>query len=229
MNIYLVVEGKKSEDKVYPAWVKFINPALEFTRTLDAVKSNAVYIFSGEGYPAYLNIIKDAAKDMALITDKTTGQSLFHRLVVAIDAEEMTTSDKVSEIMGCICAVTGGAHDFDCKVIVHDFCLETWFLANDRLYKNAKQSMTSQFRSHYDVATLDPEGLFLPLDSRCRTRAQYAFRYLKASISDRWSKQVYSKRNPGAVLHEKYFKAVKKRYDETGHIQSIRMLFDAFN
>lgn len=228
MNIYLVVEGKKTEPKVYPAWVKFINPELVFTNRLDDVKSNGVYIFSGNGYPAYLNVIKNAAKDMTSIKHENTEQCLFHRLVVAVDAEETTTSEKVCEIMDSIRGVTGGAHDFDCRVIVHNFCLETWFLANNKLYVNARQTMSRDYRSHYDVASLDPEKLILPVDSRWHTRSQYAFDYLRASIADRWPKQVYSKNNPGAVLHEKYFKAVKKRFDTTEDIRSLRMLFDAF-
>lgn len=228
MNIYLVVEGKKSEDKVYPAWVGFINPTLEFTRRLDDVKSNSVFIFSGEGYPSYLDTIRGAARDMSLMKDGA-GFSVFHRLVVAVDAEEMSASAKATEILECIHTVTGHADAFDCKVIVHDFCLEAWLLANDHLYNHRSPDRSKQFRAHYDIAILDPEGLTLPKDSRWRTRAQYAFDYLRACIPDRWPRQVYSKRNPGAVLHEKYFKRVKNRFLEKGHVQSISTLFDAFN
>ena len=82
MNIYLVVEGHVGEKKVYGFWVPLMNPALSVTNNIDLVTEDCLYIISGGGYPNYFEVMGDAIEDVAT-------SSLFDRLVIAIDSEDV--------------------------------------------------------------------------------------------------------------------------------------------
>ncbi len=47
MNLYIVVEGRTSEKKVYPCWIKRINPILVEITDLDDFSGNNYYLISG--------------------------------------------------------------------------------------------------------------------------------------------------------------------------------------
>ena len=120
MNIYLVVEGRVGEKLVYGYWVPLVNQSLKVVDSIEDVTEDCLYIISGGGYPNYFEVISAAIEDV-------TSGGLFNRLVIAIDSEEMTYEDKRTEIQSFV-----DVHNiqFDCRIVIQHFCLETWALGN---------------------------------------------------------------------------------------------------
>ena len=56
MNLYFLVEGKRTENKVYPAWLKHLLPELQQVKNFDEVDKNNFYLFSANGYPSIIYI-----------------------------------------------------------------------------------------------------------------------------------------------------------------------------
>ena len=90
MNIYLVVEGRVGEKRVYGFWVPLVNPALKIISNMEDVTQDCVYIISGDG-SNYFDVISDGIADV-----ETSG--LFDRLVIAVDSEDMSYDEKKVEI-----------------------------------------------------------------------------------------------------------------------------------
>ncbi|NQT35120.1 hypothetical protein HQ587_08020 [bacterium] len=217
MNIYLVVEGK-CEKKVYSKWVRWANPNLRITSAISEVSSNHIYMVSGDGYPPYFDVIEDGARDVFENT-------VFDRLVVSVDSEDMSYEEKFSEISDFINSL---GLSIDYRIIIQHFCLETWGLGNRVVVpRNPQTENVRRYRSLYDVLTRDPEGLpGLPNDDL--NRSQFAARYLRSIISEKYSHSTYSKRNPSVLCNHKYYQRVMSRYIETGHIASFNGFLTAF-
>jgi len=216
MNIYLVVEGSVCEMQVYSHWVPLVNPSLRLTRNIDDIDGNSVFMISGCGYPNYFDIISAAIEDIS-------GTDLFDRLVIAIDSENMTYEEKRTEIDTF---VRKHRQLFDYRIIVQHFCLETWALGNKAIVpRNNPNELVRLYRSVFDVLVRDPE--LLP-DFQGLNRAQFAEKYLRCMLLQKFSKISYSKRNPKALLHPTYFQKVKDRFNTTGHIASFNDFLTAF-
>ena len=218
MNIYLVVEGKCSEPKIYKKWIKFVNPGFEFVDDIDQIDENNVYLVSGGGHPQYFDVIRDGAFDVAE-NDK------FDLFVIAIDSEEMTYEEKKGEITDYIESMK---LSINYRIIVQHFCIETWALGNRSIIP--RSSTTDQIKTYrriWDVLTNDPELLpSLPQDSL--NRAQFAEKYLRALLKATSPKLGYSKRNPNALLEFDYFDKIRTRYLETNHIRSFNDFLHVF-
>jgi hypothetical protein len=63
MNILFVVEGKRTEKKIYKKWIKYVQPGLEFVPTITDLIRNNFTIISGGGYPGYYEVIKNSILD----------------------------------------------------------------------------------------------------------------------------------------------------------------------
>lgn len=217
MNIYLVVEGKKTEPIVYPKWIKYINPQFKIVQDIDEVCDNHILMISGGGFPSYLSIIKNAALDVA-------SNERFDRLVIAIDSEEMTYVDKRAEIEDFVNNLN---LNIEYKVVVQHFCIETWALGNRILVpRQSDDERVKMYRDIWDVLDNDPAGL--PPLSEDINRAQFAEKYLKALINAHYRNLTYSKWNPKVLLDRKYFNRVKSRFEDTDHIASFNDFLTAF-
>ena len=65
MNIYFLVEGKRTEMKVYPKWLSHLVPNLKRVDAYQNVESNNYYIFSGNGFPSLLdNHLRNCIEDI---------------------------------------------------------------------------------------------------------------------------------------------------------------------
>jgi len=64
MNLYFLVEGRRTEKKVYSAWIHHVFPHLRKAATIDEVESNHFFIISGNGYPSYYSRIPTALEDI---------------------------------------------------------------------------------------------------------------------------------------------------------------------
>ena len=217
MNVYLIVEGTV-EKKVYPYWITLVNPSLKIVNSLDEVRHNNLIIYSGEGYPHYFDVIRDGVEDVA-------ANDQLDRLVIAIDSEAMSYNEKRWEIDEFVRSL---GKSLDYKIIVQHFCLETWALGNKAVAtRSPKEIQLRKYREYFDVLKKDPELLpDYPEDSL--TRSQFAEHYLRKLLNEKYRNLTYTKRNPKALLHKKYFERVKRRLETTGHISSFRDFLTAF-
>ncbi|MDA8154672.1 MAG: hypothetical protein M0003_18500 [Acidithiobacillus sp.] len=229
MNIYLVVEGEKTEALVYDKWIGYTNRSLRVVRNIGDVSTNNVYMIVGHGWPSYLDHIKAAVDDVCTKTD-AHGLQLFNRLVVAVDTETVTVEEKRAEITETVIEALNGSHmAFDLHVITQHFCIEAWFLGNRDLLRRSERRLSRNDIEHYDVSLRDPELLNVPSNSRSLTNAQYAKMYLKNLVKDKYPLLTYRSNNPGPVLDERYYRFVVSRFTDTGHIQSFRAFIEAFS
>ncbi|MBD3265125.1 hypothetical protein GF373_00515 [bacterium] len=214
MNWYVVVEGD-SEKKIYKKWIPFVNPHMTYIDSLRLLTENNFYVISGGGYPNYLETIDDAIEDI-----NSVGQ--FDRFIVVVDAEEMAFTEKQQELIDYLSNRNIRAELY---LIIQNFCIETWGLGNLKIAPRNPNSPTLQkYKNHYDVSVLDPEDL--PKMGGL-TRAQFAYKYLKAMLKDKHNHLYYTKRNPRALMHETFLHEIKKRYLNTNHIQSFKTFLEA--
>ena len=228
MNIYLVVEGDRTETLVYKEWITFANKSLKVVTGIPDVSTDTVYLVSGGGWPNYLNRIKMAVEDINGVFD-SDGIQLFNRLVIAIDAEEVSLEDKRVEVEGCVAELLcGSQRNFEVEIVIHNFCIETWFLGRCNLFKRDPAGTVKEHRKNYDVSILNPELLTIPDKYSHLTRSQYAKKYLKAAINDRFHHQTYESSYPGPVVYKEYFDNVFARYNSTRDIRSFGAFIKAF-
>ncbi|BDB15022.1 hypothetical protein [Acidithiobacillus ferrooxidans] len=228
MNIYLVVEGDCTEILVYKEWITFANKSLKVVTGIPDVSSNSVYLVSGSGWPNYLNRIKSAIEDINSIFDDD-GMQIFSRLVIAIDTEDFTLEDKKLEIEECIKESLGdGQRNFELEIVIHNFCIETWFLGRCNLFRRDPSEAVKEHRRNFDVSIDDPELLIIPDKYSHLTRAKYAKKYLKTAINDKFHHQTYESSNPGPVTNKKYYDNVVARYKSTNDIRSFGAFMKAF-
>lgn len=138
MNIYIVVEGR-CEKSVYREWIPLINPVLKYTETIPEVENNNFYIIAGGGYPGYLKIIEDAILDVNE-QENENGQSLFDRLIIGVDSEELSLQEKRDELTQYVKKILKREKaKIDYQLVIQHFCFETWCLGNRRILgKNIK-------------------------------------------------------------------------------------------
>lgn len=217
MNVHIVVEGNVGEKNVYQHWVPFVNSNLTYVESIFDVKNNHFSIVSGMGYPQYFDVIKYEIENV-------NEHGNIDRFVIAVDTEEMTYEEKLAEISAYVSPLQCKA---DKIIVLQNFCLETWGLGNSKLIKkNPDSSRLREFKDFYDVSTKDPENL---PEYNGFSRVAFATVYLRNALLERHRNISYSKRNPTALLHPKYFKEVQNRLEQTGHIQSFEGFLNAFS
>lgn len=217
MKLYVVVEGE-GEAKVYPKWIEVVNPALVRADRVDAIAENGYYLISGQGYPQYMDMIRDAILDIARYPQ-------YDRLVVGVDSEENSLAEKFQEIdeyiKGLRCPVPH-------RIVVQHFCLETWALGNRRVFhRNPGNPELRKCIEHFDVSAADPQLLTAPADEEL-TRAKYAFKYLRLLLRERNPRLVYSKRNPMEIAEPHFLKRIVERFEQGRDIQSFAAFPAAF-
>lgn len=218
MNIYVVTEGKV-EAIVYRCWIPLVNPILSPIDYISDVETNNFLIYSSKGYPYYFDTISDAIRDINL-------GKCFDRLVVTVDSEDYTKQEKYNEINSYL-------EEKDCSVeviiVIQHFCIETWALGNRKIIRtNTNSRKLKEYKKLHNVRNNDPE-LLPPKPDEGLTRAKFAEKYLRVALNDKFRNLTYSKRNPRALVDEKYFVQVKNRYEETSHISSFNDFLNAFN
>ncbi len=211
MNVYLLVEGDRTEKIIYRNWISAIFPQLSQVATVEAVQDNHFFLISGHGYPSYLSRIKAALTDILSI-------HRFDHFFICIDAEEMSLQEKVAEIQ----AILDDSPFFaNTHIIVHDCCIETWFLGHQRMLKTHPLSDDLRaFKKFYDVSLQDPEKMGAP--EHYETRAQYHLDYLKAMLREQ--EVQYSKTLPRCTAEKHYFDSLADRFDNTQHLASFGRL-----
>lgn len=212
MNILFVVEGKRTEKKLYKKWVKYIQPGLEFVPGITDLTGNKFTIVSGGGFPGYYQVIKNSILD----TDRLNNIDC---LFICIDSEELSFSEKLNQLEEFIkkeCPPVGSS----LVLIIQNHCIETWLMGNRRInISSAQNQELCKYRDFYNVNTSDPENL-VSIDNR--TIAQFTLDYLVSMLREKGLS--YSKSNVSAVSNKSYFKQLVKRFEENDHIKSFGYL-----
>jgi hypothetical protein len=218
MNIHIVTEGAVGEKAVYRHWIPLVNPELTYVSHISETQNNNFSILSGGGYPRYLEIIDTAIADV-------NDMHNIDRLVIAVDSEEMSYQEKLDEIEQHI---KNSKCHVEIKIIIQHFCLETWALGNRiMMSRKIKNEKLRTYVRLFNVRINDPE--LLPSHNQEKmNRAQFALKYLKLAMNEKYKQLSYSKSNPGALLNDKYFARVKERLEQADHIQSFQSFIDAF-
>ena len=220
MNLYFLLEGEKTEVQLYPAWIKFLKPQLQQVDFISQIDVNNFYIFSAGGIPSIYNHTVNAIKDI-------NANPVFDKLVVCLDSEQMSVQDRIDELNSFI--EDSGVklnNKCDIKYIVHNICIESWFLGNRKIVKRQPQSLAlRQFLTFYNVITDDPE--LMQMLEGYRNNADFHYHYLREILKEHGLS--YSKSRPKEVLEESFLKELLNRIEQTNHPSSFKNFIDFMN
>lgn len=217
MNLYVLTEGNV-EATVYKLWITLINPNLSLVEHISDINENNFYILSARGYPYYFDVIENAIEDINQI-------SAFDRLVICVDSEDLTKDEKYIEINSFVSQKTCSAQ---IRIVIQHFCFETWALGNRKIIRpNPVSRKLREYKRLYNVRNNDPE--LLPSNQQeDLNRAQFAEKYLRLALNDKFRNLTYTKNNPKALINDRYFLQLKNRLEQTGHIPSFSEFLHAF-
>lgn len=211
MNLYFLVEGKRTERKVYPMWLSILKPAMVKISYAADANDNNYYLMSGEGYPSLLNHLENAIAEINEI-------GKYDYLILCADAEETSVETRKKEILQYMEEKNISLKKAELIIIVQNPCFETWFLGNRKMFKRNPQSIAlNQYINFYDVRQQDPEEMPSYQEN---TKAQFHHAYLREIFCER--NITYSKQKPGPVGEESFLNELISRHNETGHISSFQ-------
>ena len=216
MNIYFLVEGKRTEMKVYPKWLSYLIPELQRSMNFDAVTKNNYFIFSGNGFPSLLdNHLRNCIIDI-------NNAGNYDYFVICLDADEQNIEACKQEILDFMAEkkiVLNANTKFE--IIVQNKCLETWFLANPKIFKkNPNSDFLKECIEFYNVKKDDPELMGKLSDFEGSTSI-FHFEYFKELLLEK-AKVHYSKNNPKEVVEEYFLRELMLRNQKTNHITSFQ-------
>ena len=219
MNVYCLVEGRVTEKQVYASWIPLVNPALTIVRLVQDVVKDNVFIVSGEGMPQLYSRIAASVKDMGDFP-------VFDRFVISLDSEDMDAEAKLNELM---VHVQAAGPTVPVHPIVQHYCFESWALGHRKIAKKPSTlPRLSNFKKHYEVEVRDPSEM-PSIDPTRYNRAEFSQLYLRLVLNNQHKNLTYSKSNPSAVCHSKFFQQVRARVADTGHIGSFQQFLSAFS
>lgn len=168
MNLYFLVEGKRTEKKVYPAWLSHLVPSLRKVDFLEEIDVNSYCIFSGEGYPSLIGVhFRNAVQDY-----RQSGK--LDRLVVCLDVDQSTPNMRSKEVFDVARSLEFPLEQL--RVITQESCIESWFLGNRKAVASSPQSAElSDYVQFYNVRRDDPEsmGTFSRFNSRSNFHSRF--------------------------------------------------------
>lgn len=215
MNIYFLVEGKRTEMKVYPKWLSYLVPELQKVQWHYQVVKNNYCMFTGDGFPSLLYTqLKNSIEDV-------NTSDCFDYFVICLDADEQDIEACKQEILDFMVKENirlNAKTEFE--IIVQNKCLETWFLANPKIFKqNPNSSFLRECVQFYNVKKYDPELMGKLPDFEASTSVFHSS-YLQELLAER--NVTYSKKNPQSVIEEYFLRELIVRNQKTNHIQSFR-------
>lgn len=214
LNLYFLVEGRRTEARVYPEWLKHLLPGYDRVSSPGAVTGTSYFLISGEGYPRLLDVtLLDSIRDI-----NSCGQ--FHYFIVCLDADDCSVEDRRAEVRERIEQADERLDpSVTARVIVQNRSIETWFLGNKSIFPRAASGARfREFAAFYDVSAADPEAM--PLMDGFGTHADFHHEYLKEMFRER--SLSYSKTNPRVVTHHTYLQALRDRITtDPDHLQTL--------
>lgn len=223
MNLYLLVEGRRTERKLYRSWLGHCFPTLKEVERPEDLTGDSFFLISGNGYPQYLNQIPASLEDAARL-------GAVDHLFICVDAENEPRSKCEHDIRD---QLNKAAADLQRKglqyrgqlhVIVADCCIETWLLGHQKLVPRNPSDGLAAFKQFYDVSKEDPEHMDCP--PGYLRKAHYHLAYLKALHRNHG--QTYSKERPGIACEANYLAALQNRVQSTQHLQSFGHLWNTW-
>ncbi|MCH8535119.1 MAG: hypothetical protein LAT51_08635 [Flavobacteriaceae bacterium] len=218
MNLYIIVEGRRTEKKVYPAWISHLIPSLNPISWAHEVNHNNYYVFNGNGFPALLhNHLKNSIEEVNEL-DK------FNYLVLVLDVDESSISGRIEEVNKFIKTNQLNLNsNTELVIIPQNRCIETWFLGNRKVFKNNPQSSSlTDYIQYYNVKTNDPEAM--DIHPKFNTHAQFHAEYCREFLRERNIR--YSKNNPKGVVEKDYLENLVTRNRDTKHLASFKLFTD---
>ncbi len=91
MNLYFLVEGERTEKKVYRSWIQYVFPHLSEVFKVEDVLSNHFFMVAGKGYPSYKSRVLEALINISR-------HDRIDHFIICIDAEEESVDSKEREI-----------------------------------------------------------------------------------------------------------------------------------
>ena len=227
MNYYILVEGKCTEFKIYPAWIHQLAPHLKRVHEFENAEDNSYYIVSGHGLPSLIsNHLPNAIKDI-------TACGCYDYLVVGLDAEELDVQQRIDEVMAVVESFGDLVKDLKVKVLVQNRCIESWLLANRDIFVDKPQRRKlREYVRFYNVKRNDPEKMpaFVRKNSRkplFSTIARFHTDYLQEIFKEK--NMFYAKRNPRYATNKEFFYGLIERMNEKPQqLETFREFVDFF-
>ena len=235
MNLLFLVEGGKTEPKVYKAWLQHLFPSLTFVVRPEDMTMNTYRIIAGNGYPSMVdrqNNNSEVSRLEACLIDIEKFGNVNH-FFICIDSEEHSYTARFHELKSKLDELKSGYNIDSSKteihIIIQHCCFETWALGNAEIpneYSSIGSSpVLSEFQAYYDILVNDPEEMSsFPPGHIFRTKAKFHERYLKEYLKEFGLS--YSKKDPKVVADKKYLDALKKRCESMNHLSSLKLLLD---
>jgi hypothetical protein len=227
VNLLFLVEGGKTEPKVYKAWLQHLFPSLTFVVRPEDMTINTCRIIAGDGYPNMVSKPKQypgVSRLEACLID------------ICIDSEENSYTDRFNEVKSKLDELKSGYNIDSSKteihIIIQHCCIETWALGNAEIPNEYSSIVSSQvlsdFQAYYDILVNDPEEMSsCPPGYIFGTKAKFHERYLQEYL--RRFGLSYSKKDPKVVAEKKYLDALKKRCESMNHLSSLKLLLDIWD
>lgn len=218
MNLYFLLEGERTEKKVYESWIQIAFPGLRLVERIEDVTEDCFRLLSGGGFPLILDRISEAVAEIALAKGR------FDHFFIGLDADGLGW---VARKQAAETHLEGLLLTVPTTVIVQNCCIESWFLGNRAFVRTQPQDPELiEFRAFYDVRTEDPEQMPAMPPAAAAQPQQFHFRYLKACFRERGLS--YNKSRPAEVGERHYLDQLVKRVDDTGHLASFGELIAAW-
>ena len=152
MNLYFLVEGKRTEVKVYPKWLSHLLPDIKEVSDPFKISKNSYYLFNGNGFPSLLdNHLRNAVSDINKI-------GKFHYLIICLDSDDDSVEDRKTQVSEFIEANNIKLDSSKLVIIVQNKCIETWFLGNRKVYSSQPQNIQlRKYNRFYNVKEKNPE------------------------------------------------------------------------
>ena len=216
MNLYFLVEGRRSEFKVYPKWLEYLLPHFKRVQNYNDVVNDNYYLISGGGYPSIYHHLRNAIEEVNSIQK-------YDNLILCLDADESTAAERIQEVNHYLEKKRLKITNCGFKIIVQNRCLETWFLGNRVVYPRQPNSETfREYAKFYNVSIDDPELMGLYKDFTSIPLFHYS--YLKEMLAERGIR--YTKFIPRAVTDPPYIEQLIARVEETDHLKTLKDFFD---
>ncbi|MCT0252636.1 hypothetical protein [Synechocystis sp. CS-94] len=231
-----LVEGKRTEPKVYKSWLSHLFPHLNFVSKPEEITTNSCRIVPGNGYPNMVSTPKlsgEKSRLEACLLDIKNFNNIDY-FFVCVDSEEETYRDRFNDITSRLenFKIKLGMEQFqgtEFYIIVQHRCIETWALGNACLpsyypRKNISQDFV-QLQKYYDILIDDPEQIpYFPPNYSFSTQAKFHEKYLKEYLKEFGFS--YSKKQPRIIQSQEFLDALIKRCSSTNHLSSLKHLFD---
>ncbi|MCP4346542.1 MAG: hypothetical protein GY795_13575 [Desulfobacterales bacterium] len=227
MNLYFLLEGKRTEPKVYPGWINHKFPNLTRVYKIEDISSDCFLLFAAKGYPKILQLIEQSLTD--IYNHNANNRIKVDHFFICLDADDgyeirlNIVNEKVKRIQEENPDISTYLPDL--HIIIQNCCIETWFLGNIRmLRRNPQSKRLSDFKRFYDVSDKDPEnmGCYNSNDYLFSNKAKFHEAYLKEMFSERNKR--YTKLKPGIAATGEYLESLYERCFQTNHLTSLKFL-----